>query len=93
VVNKGSAFGLTADQRGLTRPVAFPGVPNSTAVAADGSDIGAVELQSPPPVVTPTTPVSPAPQPQSQKKKCKKKKHKRSAESAKKKKCKKKKKK
>ena len=93
MVNKGSAFGLTADQRGLTRPVAFPGVPNSTAVGADGSDIGAVELQLPP-VVTPTTPVSPAPQPQSQKKKkCKKKKHKRSAESAKKKKCKKKKKK
>ena len=94
VVNKGSAFGLTADQRGLTRPVAFPGVPNSTAVGADGSDIGAVELQLPP-VVTPTTPVSPAPQPQSQKKKkCKKKIDKAlSAEPAKKKKCKKKKKK
>jgi hypothetical protein len=95
VVNKGSAFGLTADQRGLTRPVTFPGVANSTAAGADGSDIGAVELKSPP-VVTPTTPVSPAPQPQPQqkKKKCKKKKkHKRSAGSAKKKKCKKKKKK
>ena len=47
VVNKGSAFGLTTDQRGLTRPVAFPGVPNSTAAGADGSDIGAVELQLP----------------------------------------------
>jgi CSLREA domain-containing protein len=92
VVNKGSAFGLIADQRGLTRPVAFPGVPNSTAAGADGSDIGAVELPSPP-VVIPVTPVSPQPQPQPQKKKkCKKKKkHKRSAESAKKK-CKKKKK-
>ena len=91
VVNKGSAFGLTADQRGLTRPVAFPGVANSTAAGADGSDIGALELPSPP-AVTPITPVSPAPQPQPQpqkKKKCKKKKHKRSAESAKKKKCKK----
>ena len=52
VVNKGSAFGLTADQRGLTRPVAFPGVPNSTAAGADGSDIGAIERQ-PPPIVTP----------------------------------------
>ena len=96
VVNKGIAFGLTTDQRGLTRPVAFPDVANSTAAGADGSDIGAVELKSPP-VVTPTTPVSPAPLrqplPQQKKKKCKKKKHKRSAESAKKKKCKKKKKK
>jgi Right handed beta helix region len=93
VVNKGSAFALATDQRGLTRPVAFPGVANSTAAGADGSDMGAVELQ-PPPVVTPVTPVSPQPQPQPQpqkKKKCKKKKHKRSAESAKKK-CKKKKK-
>jgi hypothetical protein len=85
VVNKGSAFGLTADQRGLTRPVAFPGVANSTAAGADGSDIGAVELQLPPP-----TPAPPAAQ---KKKKCKKKKHKRSADAAKKKKCKKKKKK
>jgi hypothetical protein len=90
VVNKGSAFGLTTDQRGLTRPVAFPGVPNSTAAGADGSDIGAVEVQLTP-TVTPTSPAPPAPQ--KKKKKCKKKKHKRSAESAKKKKCKKKKKK
>jgi hypothetical protein len=48
VVNKGSAFGLTTDQRGLTRPIAFPGVPTSTAPGADGSDIGAVELQAQP---------------------------------------------
>ena len=46
LVNKGRAFGLTTDQRGLTRPVAFPGVPNSSAAGADGSDIGAIELQS-----------------------------------------------
>jgi hypothetical protein len=87
VVNKGSAFGLTTDQRGLTRPVAFPGVANSSAAGGDGSDIGAVELQLP----TPTTPPPPA----QHKKKCKKKKkkHKRAAQSAKKKKCKKKKKK
>jgi hypothetical protein len=85
VVDKGSAFGLTADQRVLTRPVEIPSVPN--AAGGDGSDIGAVELQTsefiPPAGPAPTTPT---------KKKCKKKKHKRSAESAKKK-CKKKKKK
>jgi parallel beta-helix repeat protein len=80
VVNKGKSFVLSTDQRGLTRPVAFPGVANSTAAGADGADIGAVELQ-PPPTPTPT-----------HKTKCKKhkKKHKRSAQSAKKKKCKKK---
>jgi predicted outer membrane repeat protein len=86
VVNKGSAFGLTSDQRDLTRPVSFPGVANSSAAGADGSDMGAVELQSTP------TPLQPPP-PAQHKKKCKKKKkHKRSAESSKKK-CKKKKKK
>jgi hypothetical protein len=89
VVNKGKAFGLTIDQRGLTRPVAFPGVANSTAAGADGSDMGAVELQLPPPAPTSQPPVVPV----THKKKCKKKKHKRSAQSAKKKKCKKKKKK
>jgi hypothetical protein len=89
VVNKGKAFGLTTDQRGLTRPVAFPGVANSAAAGADGSDMGAVELQLPPPAATPPPPVAPV----THKKKCKKKKHKRSAQSAKKKKCKKKKKK
>jgi hypothetical protein len=45
VVNKGMSFGLSTDQRGLTRPVAFPGVSNSTAAGADGADMGAVELQ------------------------------------------------
>jgi hypothetical protein len=86
VVNKGKSFGLTTDQRGLTRPVAFPGVANSAAAGADGSDIGAVELQlSPSPPPAPVTPVTPV----THKKKCKKKKHKRSAQSAKKKKCKK----
>jgi hypothetical protein len=91
VVDAGSAFGLTADQRGSARPFDTPTVPS--AAGGDGSDIGAVELQagdvppapSPPSPPSPTTPVH--------KKKCKKKKHKRSAESAKKKKCKKKKKK
>ncbi len=90
VINKGSAFGLSTDQRGLIRPVAFPGIANSTAAGADGSDIGAVELQVAQPHPPPAQPAAP------HRRKCKrhKKKHKRSAESAKKKKkCKKKKKK
>jgi hypothetical protein len=89
VIDAGSAFGLTSDQRGLGRP--FDAI-TANASGGDASDIGAVELQSsdiaaaptPTPPSTPTTPVA--------KKKCKKKKQKRSAESAKKK-CKKKKKK
>lgn len=48
LVDQGAAFGLTSDQRGLPRPVEYPGVPNSTAPGADGSDIGAAELQPPP---------------------------------------------
>jgi hypothetical protein len=85
VIDAGSAFGLTSDQRGLARTVDAPTIAN----AADGTDIGAVELQAGdvPPAPVPVTPTTPT------KKKCKKhkKKHKRSAESAKK--CKKKKKK
>ncbi len=42
-IDAGAAFGLTRDQRGLTRPSNFLDVPN----AADGSDIGAVERQAP----------------------------------------------
>jgi hypothetical protein len=88
VVDAGSAFGLTSDQRALGRP--FDSVV-ANAVNGDSTDIGAVELQSSdiaaaPTSTPPTTPSTPA-----TKKKCKKKKHKRSAESAKKK-CKKKKK-
>jgi hypothetical protein len=41
VIDKGNAFGLTTDQRGVQRPIDFPAIPN----AADGADIGAVELQ------------------------------------------------
>jgi hypothetical protein len=96
VINKGSAFGLTVDERGRLRPFEMPNIPNSTAVGADGSDMGAFEFQTsdvPPPSSTPTP--TPTPTPSSpaapHKKKCKKKKHKRSAQSAKKK-CKKKKK-
>jgi hypothetical protein len=48
-VDHGNAFGLTSDQRGLPRPLAYPG--RTKPVGGDGSDIGAVELQ-PPPVVS-----------------------------------------
>lgn len=44
-IDQGSAFGQATDQRGLGRPVDLAGVPNSTAEGADGSDIGAVEVQ------------------------------------------------
>ena len=44
-VDKGAAFGLGTDQRGQTRPFDFPTIPNSTAAGADGSDMGALELQ------------------------------------------------
>ena len=49
-VNKGAGV-LAADQRGQPRPVAYPGVPFSAAAGANGADIGAFELQAPPPVV------------------------------------------
>jgi hypothetical protein len=44
-VDQGAAFGLTADQRGVLRPIDFPSIPNSAAAGGDGSDIGAVEFQ------------------------------------------------
>jgi hypothetical protein len=47
-VNKGGG-GLSTDQRGDQRPVAYPGVANSSAAGANGADIGAYELQAPPP--------------------------------------------
>jgi len=43
VIDKGNAFGLTTDQRGVLRPINFPSIPN--AAGGDGSDMGAVELQ------------------------------------------------
>jgi hypothetical protein len=45
VINAGSAFGLTTDQRGAPRPFQFPGIQN--AAGGDGSDIGAYELALP----------------------------------------------
>jgi hypothetical protein len=86
-IDKGARFGLSTDQRALTRPIDLADYSNSTAAGADGSDIGAVELQTSPGGgdVVPAPPAT--------KKKCKKKKKKHSASSSKKKKCKKKKKK
>jgi CSLREA domain-containing protein len=58
-LDKGNSFSVTTDQRGLVRPSNFVGIVN----AADGSDIGAFELQAPPtqpdttpPKVTSTVP-------------------------------------
>jgi hypothetical protein len=42
-IDKGNSFGLTTDQRGLTRPVDQPSIPNATG--GDGADIGAFEVQ------------------------------------------------
>lgn len=42
-VDRGLAIGLSADQRGVQRPIDFPVIPN--APGGDGSDVGAVELQ------------------------------------------------
>lgn len=45
-VDRGASFGLTVDQRGLSRPSDFASVSNTEG--GDGSDIGAFELQAPP---------------------------------------------
>jgi hypothetical protein len=44
-IDQGKSFGLTSDQRGIVRPIDLPSIPNSAAAGADGSDVGAVELQ------------------------------------------------
>jgi hypothetical protein len=41
-IDKGNSFGLTMDQRGLTRPVDISSISN----ASDGADIGAFEVQA-----------------------------------------------
>jgi hypothetical protein len=41
VIDAGNSSGLGSDQRGVLRPIDFPAIPN----VADGSDMGAVELQ------------------------------------------------
>lgn len=45
-IDKGSAQGLTGDQRGYIRTVDLPGTPNSPT--GDGTDIGAYETESSP---------------------------------------------
>jgi CSLREA domain-containing protein len=42
--DKGKNFGVITDQRGLTRPVDVPTIPNASG--GDGSDIGAVEMDA-----------------------------------------------
>jgi hypothetical protein len=44
-VDQGAPFGLTTDERGVVRPIDFPTIPNSAAAGANGSDVGAAELQ------------------------------------------------
>lgn len=46
-IDRGNSFGLAVDQRGLPRPSDFPEIGNREG--GDGSDIGAFELQAPPP--------------------------------------------
>src|SRR6266516_743548 len=41
------ALALNTDQRGMLRPADFASIPNATG--GDGSDIGAFEVQAPPP--------------------------------------------
>jgi CSLREA domain-containing protein len=42
-IDQGNSFGLTTDQRGMTRPCDIATIPNATG--GDGSDVGAFELQ------------------------------------------------
>ncbi|HEY5941260.1 MAG TPA: choice-of-anchor Q domain-containing protein [Solirubrobacterales bacterium] len=46
-IDRGNSFGEKTDQRGLPRPSDFPAISNKEG--GDGSDIGAFELQAPPP--------------------------------------------
>src|SRR6202000_2962068 len=62
VVNKG-AGAATTDQRGDPRPVIYTGVALSSAPGANGADIGAVELASPPASPPPSAAGQTAPPP------------------------------
>jgi hypothetical protein len=55
-IDKGNSS-LTTDQRGFTRPVDFPDIPN--AQGGNGSDIGAFEVQMAAPTPTPTPTATP----------------------------------
>jgi hypothetical protein len=46
-IDRGNSFSYSIDQRGLPRPSDFPSISNTEG--GDGSDIGAFELQVPPP--------------------------------------------
>ncbi len=46
-IDRGNSFGSSVDQRGLPRPSDFASISNTEG--GDGSDIGAFELQAPPP--------------------------------------------
>jgi Right handed beta helix region len=62
VINKGGGP-LSSDQRGDPRPVIYAGVPLSSAPGANGADIGAVELASPPASSPSPMPTAPPPPP------------------------------
>lgn len=47
-IDRGNSFGVTTDQRGQARPYDNPAIANASG--GDGSDIGAYEVQAPPPV-------------------------------------------
>jgi hypothetical protein len=85
VIDCGSSGSATTDQRGLPRPLDLSGRTNSTAVGANGADMGAFELQAGSPTGAcpnnappgPPAPAAPAPPPtfnlKAAIKKCKKK--------------------
>ena len=65
-IDGGQSSGSNTDQRGFTRPIDFPWIPNATG--GDGSDIGAFEVQptptpTPTPAATPTQTPTPTPTP------------------------------
>ena len=53
-IDKGHSSDATTDQRGFTRPVGI-----ASAIDGDGGDIGAFEVQPPPPTPSPTPPTTP----------------------------------
>jgi hypothetical protein len=60
-LDRGSSFGMGVDQRGLPRPSDFVSISNTEG--GDGSDIGAFELQVPPPPAVSGGPVLVSEQP------------------------------
>ena len=58
-IDGGHSSGSNTDQRGFTRPIDDPSIPNATG--GDGSDIGAFEVQTLTPIPTPTPTASPTP--------------------------------